>query len=173
MMNHFFRSKIAWAILGVIIIGGGSAAYAAASTRGPQAAQSQNTTQAQTSSPTAQPSSATQTPQATATSAPSDDQPPPTDTAPAPTDTPSGPTPTTGPRTVQLSGSVQSVGSSSFVIRSSGVDITINVTSQTRYTGAASSLSGITAGMSAQVQADQHSDGSFWAIAVDTSNGDN
>jgi hypothetical protein len=167
----FFQSKVALAIIGAVLLGGGAALAAA----GPFGASPHPSTTQQPQSyanissngnGTATPGSSTPeaSPAATPTSGTS-----PTAT---PTRRPPTPTPTPGiGQPTSLRGSVTNVNTSAnlFKIRlSTGSIKTVTVTPQTTFTGACTSLGGLRSGWQVDVQGAYQADGSFAATAVNS-----
>lgn len=152
-----FRSKVAWAVIGIIVIGSASVAGALLSSAhiGPFA----GSTLAQGQATTA---SATPTATAVATVSP----------------TPTIPVVRSATRTpsrelIDLHGTIESVnaGSNQFIYKdTNGTTWTIQVTENTTYEGAAQTFSGLQAGMHAEVSGVPRSATTFRAYHVNTDN---
>lgn len=155
-----FRSKVAWAVIGIVVIGIASAAGALLSSAhiGPFAGST--TVQGQATATTT--ASATQTATAGATASP-------TPTAPvgrSATRTPSG-------QIIDLHGTIVSVnaGSNQFTLKDiNGTTWTIQVTENTTYEGATRTFSGLRAGMRAEVSGVPRSATTFHAYHVNADN---
>jgi Domain of unknown function (DUF5666) len=165
-----FQSKVALAIIGTLLLGSGAALIAA----GPFSATANQTTTRQSPNYTIGSANGT----ATATPAPSATNNPPGVTptsgkTPTATPKPRPPTatPTTGSGQVTtLNGTVTSVNTAAnqFTVRSGGVTKTVTVTSQTTFTGACTSLSGMNTGWQVRAQGTYQADGSFAASSVNS-----
>jgi cytoskeletal protein RodZ len=155
----FFQSKVALAIIGAVLIGGGAALMASASFSATPNQSSTNQSQNYVNVPTSggsAPSSAT-----TPTTSASGTTPSPTSTpgkSPTATPTRRPPTPTPTPKNGQagtINGTVTSVDTTAnqFTVRMiSGALKTVFVNSQTTFQGACTSLSGLHTGWDVVVQ---------------------
>ncbi len=149
-MIRFLRSRVALAVLGVIIIGGGSAAVAAWSAGGPFfAVQGASQTNSQVSGIP---------PAATSTDRSGSDDGQETATSPSSNEL------------IDLYGYVVSVdrSASTFTLRSHGSLIAIVVAPQTTFSGKVASLNALSSGMGVEVevQPQPRSDGSYLATEV-------
>lgn len=173
----YLQSKIALAIIGMILFGGGAALIASASFSGAanhaSGNQSQNTTNiSNNGNPTNAPGASTPT---TADATPSETPKPGKSPTATPTPRPPRPTPTPTPgigQATSLSGTVSYVNTASHLFKvrtSSGGTITtrtVTVTSQTTFTGACTSLSGMQTQWKVTIQGAYQADGTFAATAV-------
>jgi hypothetical protein len=162
----YFQSKIALAIIGTLVFGGGAALLASASF-GPTTQAQTNTNISANANTTATPGTTIPGTTPTTTSAPS--------ATPTATPTPRPPTPTSTPapgigQPTTLTGTVTSVNNAGnlFKVRSGGVTKTVTVTSQTTFTGACTSLSGMQTQWKVTVQGAYQDDGTFAATAVNS-----
>ena len=159
----FFQSKIALAMIGTVLFGGGAALIAASSF---SVIPNQSTTnQAQTSANISANRNGTSTPSTSGTSS-----------TPTATPKPRPPTPTPGSgQATNLRGTVTSVNTAAslFTVRLyGGAAKTIIVQTQTTFQGACTALSGMHTGWQVVVKGKYQADGSFVASNV-TSSWDN
>jgi hypothetical protein len=159
----FFQSKVALAIIGTVLFGGGAALVAAAPftiTNHAATKQAQNYTEIsangnETATPT------TPTPGKSPTATP----------------TPRPPTPTAGSaQIITLHGTVGTIntGAGTFTIKLGGGSTkTVRVTSQTTFQGDATSLSGIHSGWHVDVQGVYQANGTFTAYSINAHAADN
>ena len=150
-----FRSKVAWAVIGIVVIGIASATGALLSSAhiGPFAGSTTVQGQATTAS-------ATQTATAGATVSPTSTPP----VARSATRTPSG-------QIIDLHGTIVGVnaGSKQFTLKdTNGATWTIQVTNTTTYEGAAQSFDGLQAGLRAEVSGVRKSATTFLAYHVNS-----
>lgn len=171
----FFQSKVALAIIGTLLIGGGAALMASASfSAAPNQSstnQSQNYVNASTSEDDT-PSSATTPTTSTAGTTPSSTPTPGKSPTATPTRRPPTPTPTPGiGQATSFTGTVISVdtAASLFKVSSGGVTKTVTVTSQTTFTGACTALSGMHTQWWVDVHGAYQADGTFAATSVKSS----
>ncbi len=155
----FLRSKIMLALIGLFVIGGGSAAIAIATA--PKPATSALALAGKTGSAASATATATSQPKPTATS------------RPAPTSPPAPPT----TQTVDLRGTIANVSPSAgtFSMYSDNFSATVIVNSSTSFSGSASSLSGLQSGWKVEVQGTTQANGNVVATSVlsSVSSGDN
>lgn len=174
----FFQNKIAIAILGAVVCGGGAAFVAAgaftmitnhAAPQQPQtyadiSSNGTGTPTPGTAVPGTTPTTAAATPGATPSATPG--------TSPTATPTPRPPTPTPTPKAGQagiIQGTVTTVNTSTslFTVRVfPGATETVVVNSQTSFQGACTSLSGLQSGWQVSVHGTYQADGSFAASSV-------
>ncbi len=147
-----FRSRVALAIIGIIVIGGASAAVALLGA---------NTGSLVNSTPAAATATAAASALADSTSTP---------TSPAPTAATPGAAPThasSSGEIIDLHGTISDIGSMQFTLRDgSGTIWTVQVTSSTTYEGASQTFDGLQAGMSAEVKGVIIGDATFHAYHV-------
>ena len=161
----FLRSKITLVVLGAVLVGGAGAMVGARSAAGPSASSAQLAANSGSSATGTVPNAAgSGTPTTSPGAAP-------TDTAvssPTPTRVPPTPTPLPVPgQTLDLHGSVGSVGQTSFVLRVPGGSYTIQVTSSTQWPGTAKNVSPLAPGWQAEVQGAYTGGGNLTASTVD------
>jgi hypothetical protein len=157
-----FQSKVALAIIGTVLIGGGAAFIAAASFSATPSQTAANQSQNYVNIPASGDDTATP---ATATSATTPGKSP---TA-TPTRRPPTPTPTTGgSQATNLRGTVTSVDTANnqFTVMTSSGARTVTVTPQTSFTGACTSLSGMQTQWKVVAQGVYKADGTFAATSV-------
>jgi hypothetical protein len=168
-LGALFRSRIAVALLGMTLVGGGGAYWAVTSgaTLTPRASSAQtnqdSTSTAHVEDPTG---TATTDPGATATTIRSTPTPRPTATlCLTPTSAPVG-------QSVHWQGRVVSVsvGDMSFVLRVGCGRPTIVVDSRTQWTGSVKSLAALRTGANAEILATRQSDGAYLASSVNAQN---
>lgn len=153
-----FRSRVILAIVGIIVIGGASAALALLS----------GTNTGSRVNATAAAATATAAARAVADSTSTPTSPAPTATAPvaAPTHASSS------GEIIDLHGSITDVGSMQFTLQDgSGTTWTVQVASNTTYEGAAQTFDGLQAGMSAEVKGVITGDATFHAYHVHAESG--
>jgi hypothetical protein len=170
-LGRLFRSRIALALLGVAVVGGGGAYWAVAS-GAPSTRQASSslinqdpTSSARAEDPT---ETATTDPGATATTPPTR----PTST-PRPTATPClTPTPVRTGQSVHWQGRIVSVNTvaSSLVLRVGCARPTIAVDSNTTWTGAVTSFAALRAGANAEILATRQSNGNYLANSINAQN---
>lgn len=179
---QFLRSKVALALIGTCLIGGGSAILAAQVTLSQQAAliaanAPQNTTYTNTSVPTntsALTATSTATSAATVAGSGGGGGVPTATPVVFPTSTPRPrPTATATPAVGQacnITGTISSISApSSFRLHSNGVGFTIDVNGSTVFTGSSTSLSGLQVNWTAQVSGTTQANGSCLAVTVNSS----
>ena len=176
---QFLRSKVALALIGTCLIGGGSAILAAQVTLSQEAALvaanvTQNTTYTNTSVPTSTSAVTATSTTSTATAAGSSGDVPTATPVVFPTATPRPrPTATATPAVGQacnISGTISSISApSSFRLHSNGVGFTIDVNGSTVFTGSSTSLSGLQVNWTAQVSGTTQANGSCLAATVNSS----
>ncbi len=149
-----FRSRVALAIIGIIVIGGASAAVALLS--GTNTVSLVNSTPAAATTATA------------AARAMADSTSTPTSLAPTATAHDAAPThASSSGEVIDLHGTITDVGSMQFTLRDgSGTIWTVQVTSDTTYEGASQTFDGLQAGMSAEVKGVIVGDATFHAYHV-------
>jgi hypothetical protein len=167
----FFQSKVALAVIGAVLCGGGAALVAAvpfsgftnhAAPQQPQSFASIAAIGTGTATPAARTPGSSPTPGGSPTPGKS----------PTATPTPRPPTPTPTPKAGQagsVRGTVTNVNTNTslFAVRVfTGATTTVVVNSQTTFQGACTSLSGLHAGWSVTVQGVYQADGSLLANAV-------
>ena len=161
----FIRSRVAGAVLGLVIIGTGGAALAAATT--PPPAQTAGSSTLAVTSATKTATGVASKPTATPTSAPTATTPPP------PPPIPPTPTPAVGSSTL-VQGTVMNVITSAspqyFVVQSSSGRPTIDVNGSTQFSGKATSLSTLQPDWQVSVTGIVQADGSILATTVHSSN---
>ncbi len=166
-LGTLFRSRIAVALLGMALVGGGGAYWAVTSgaTSTLQGSSSQTNQGSTSTASTEEPNgTATTDPGATATTI--NNTP-----IPRPTATPClTPTPVPVGQSVHWQGRVVSVGGTSFVLRVGCGRSTIAVDSATQWTGSVKSLAAMRAGADAEILASRQSDGSYLASSVNAQN---
>ncbi len=163
-LGRLFRSRIALALLGMALVGGGGAYWAVASgaPSTPQAASSLNGDPTSTTSAVDATATATTDPGATATTPPTR----PTST-PRPTATPCVATPTSTGQPPQWHGSIASVGATSFVLRVGCGRPTITVDGATTWPGQATQIADLRPGWIATVVVKtRQSNGAYLASSV-------
>jgi hypothetical protein len=166
-LGRMLRNRITLALLGVALVGGGSA-YWAATTGMPATRQVSSSIDNSGADPTGTgsaddpPATTTTDPGAAATTSPR-----------APTATPRAtstpcPTPTAIPvgQSVQWRGAVASVGATSFVLRVGCGRPTVSVDSATAWSGQATKLADLHAGWSATVAVTRQTDSTYLASSV-------
>lgn len=164
----FIRSRVAGAVLGLVIIGTGGAALAAVTTPPPPPAIGSSALAATSATKTPKTAIASK-PTATATSvpisAPTATNPPP------PTAIPATPTPAVGQQTT-IRGTVATITQSpqSFTVQSSAGTTTIDVNGSTQFSGKATTFSALRTGWQVNVQGIVQADGSVLAVSVDSDN---
>jgi hypothetical protein len=163
-IGSLFRNRIALALLGILIVGGGGAYWAVTSAASPPRQASNSLTNADsTSTASAEDPTATTDPGATATATTLHNTP-----TPRPTATPCVATPTPLPinQGIHWQGGVVNVSATSFVLRVGCGRSTITVNSATTWPGQAKSLSDMSAGWVAEVEAISQGGGTYLATLV-------
>jgi hypothetical protein len=147
----FFQTKVAMAVIGVVLIGGTSAVLAARTVNEPSVVQTTNAVSAHASGTSQNLTSTSTKSKATAT---------------AKAKSSSG-------QTITLSGRVRSVSTTTntFILVNRSGSHTIDVNSGTTFTGAATSFGGLQVGMDALVTGKVQSDRSCLASRVDSDAG--